>query len=85
MFMKLVTNTLLCLTLTRLIIELKFRLKCGFFTKQTDKKKFFFQTNLELFIKRKTLFIYNPSIYLFNKLKIYIHLLLRITTPTPSV
>ena len=44
MFMKLVTNTLLCLTLTHLIIELKLRLKCGFFTKQTDKKKFFFQT-----------------------------------------
>ena len=76
--MKLFTNTLLCLTLTCLIIEPILRLKRCFFAKQMGKKKllfffFFFQTSLELFIKKekrkKTLIIYNPTIYLFNKLK----------------
>ena len=55
--MKLFTNTLLSLTLTRLIIEPKLRLKRGFFAKRMGKKKLFFffsQTSLELFIKKKT-------------------------------
>ena len=52
MFMKLFTNLLLCLTLMRLIIEPKLSLKRGFFAKQTGKKKLFFQTCLELFIKK---------------------------------
>jgi len=46
-------NTLLCLTLARLIIEPKLRIKRDFFAKQTGKKKLFFQTSLELFIKKK--------------------------------
>ena len=68
--MKLFTNTLLSLTLTRFIIEPKLRLKCGFFAKRTGKKKLFFFSNQPRTIhKKKPLFIYNPTIYLFNKLK----------------
>ena len=54
--MKLFTNTLLCLTLTCLIIEPILRLKRCFFAKQMGKKKllfFFFFSNQPRTIHKK--------------------------------
>ena len=42
MFTNLLTNTLLCLSLARLIIKRKVGLKLDLFTKQTNINKFFF-------------------------------------------
>ena len=44
MFMSLLTNTLLYLNLTQLIIKPKVGLKLNLFTKQTNINNFFFQT-----------------------------------------
>ena len=92
--MKLFTNTLLCLTLTCLITEPKLRLRRDFFAKQMGKKKllfFLFFSNQPRTIhkkrKKKKNFDHLQSYNLpLQQVKnIYIDLLLRITTPTPSM
>ena len=50
-FTSLFMNILLCLNLTRLVIELKLGLEFGMFSKQININKYFLKPKLKLFIK----------------------------------
>jgi len=45
MFIRMITNTLLCLNLSRLIIKPKVQLELDLFTKQTNINKYFLEPN----------------------------------------
>ena len=50
MFMNLFTNTLLYLSLTHLIVELKLRLELNLFAKQKNINNFFLELNLNYLV-----------------------------------
>lgn len=53
------TNTLLCMSLTRLIIKLKLRFELGLFTKQTNINKYFL-SQIEVVYRQPSSFITPP-------------------------